>query len=273
MVSDTSRLSKQESLPSKTAADSLDPPSKSVMEVTCAPQNDGSDDPSPEELPEHRRPPLPSNLGGSSLLSGSAVSLGAIDPEARVELLGDDEHEEGEEELRLVSDATKRGPSDTNLEAHAAAHESEHLGGVVESTVLVEQGLLLSRATVHVDGIGADEALLHLGDVQESRVGGMEEGNAKWQPDTHDPELDTGRHEGAIDVTSLDSEPVQVKQDNSAKRQGQTTDADNGHITLPVQEDHASDEDSCPCYRKADVECAQVVQLSVGRSLSSDLES
>lgn len=84
----------------------------------------------------------------------------------------------------------------------------------------------------------------------------MEQGNAEWQPDTHDPELNTARHEGAIDVTGLNSKPVQMQQDDGAEGQWETTDANDGHVALPVEEDHAPNEDGRPCYRKADVEGA-----------------
>lgn len=106
---------------------------------------------------------------------------------------------------------------------------------------------------------GADEALLHLGNVEESGVGGVEQGNAERKPDTHDPELDTRCHVGAIDVTGLDGEPVEVEENNGAKRQRETTDSEDGHVALPVEEDHATDEDQCPDDGEADVEDAEAV--------------
>lgn len=44
--------------PGKTAADGLESPSQSVVDTTGSPKNDGSEYPSPEELPKERWPPI-----------------------------------------------------------------------------------------------------------------------------------------------------------------------------------------------------------------------
>lgn len=160
-----------------------------------------------------------------------------------------------------------RGVKCAHLEGHAGANECQHLGRVVERAVLVHECLLpAAGAAVGVDLIAADEALLHLGDVEEPGVGGVEEGDAKGQPDSHDPELDAGGHVGAIDVARLDGEPVQVEEDDGAKRQRKTTDAEDGHVTLRVEEGHATEEDQSPYDGQADVKDAEAVDRTAGVS-------
>lgn len=89
-------------IPSNAAANGLKPPAKSVVEAASAPENEGGDDPSPEELPEHRRPPLPALAGSSLLLGRCAVDFGSRDAKLGVELARDDEHEEGKEQLLML---------------------------------------------------------------------------------------------------------------------------------------------------------------------------
>lgn len=71
------------------------------MDLAGTEQNEGSDNPGPEELPENRWPPLPASALLDSLLHGGASYFSARDTEIAVELAGHEEHEDCEEELRL----------------------------------------------------------------------------------------------------------------------------------------------------------------------------
>ena len=99
-----------------------------------------------------------------------------------------------------------------------------------------------------------DETLLHLGDVEETAVGGVEEGDAKGKPDTHDPKLNTRCHMRTVDVTNLDTAPVHVHQGNGAEGKGESTQPQDGHVPPLVEKDHASDEDCGPYGGEDDVE-------------------
>lgn len=88
----------------------------------------------------------------------------------------------------------------------------------------------------------------------------MEEGNAKGEPDAHDPVLDARGHISSIEIPELDGDPVHVQQDDGAKREGQATNAEDGHVSLLVEEDHTADDNSRPDDGEAAVEDAEAVQ-------------
>ena len=55
----------------------------------------------------------------------------------------------------------------TYLETHAATYEREHLGGVVERAPLLDERLFLTAGSAVGSHVVPDEALLHLGDIEE----------------------------------------------------------------------------------------------------------
>jgi hypothetical protein len=109
---------------------------------------------------------------------------------------------------------------------------------------------------------------LGLSYVKETAVGSMEERDAKWHPDTHDPEFNVCRHEVTVCVAPLNSEPVNVKESDGAKRKWQSTDPEDGQSASGPQEDHASDEDSRPDSGKGNPPDAYAVHSQTGGCLA-----
>lgn len=101
------------------AANGLHAPAGGVVDVASLPQNEGGDDPGPEELPEHTGPPgylldspmqdrqltpeiiipFPASTHLDQLLHGSAVDRSARNTPRAVPLARDEPHQEGEEDL------------------------------------------------------------------------------------------------------------------------------------------------------------------------------
>lgn len=59
-----------------------------------------------------------------------------------------------------------------------------------------------------------DIALLNVGDVKETSVGGMKQGHPARKVDTHDPELGIPGHEIAGHDSELHGNPVQMQEPN-----------------------------------------------------------
>lgn len=77
------------------ASNRLESPSQRVVEATRLPQNDRSDDPCPEDLPENRGPPFPTSTTLDLDLVWRSVDFGTLDAEGGVELFGYEEHDDG----------------------------------------------------------------------------------------------------------------------------------------------------------------------------------
>lgn len=67
--------------------------------MTRLPKNDRRNDPGPEELPGHSRPPLPSPAHLHLLLHRGAGGFGAGDTPGTMPLAGDDVHQAKDENL------------------------------------------------------------------------------------------------------------------------------------------------------------------------------
>lgn len=77
----------------------LHTPALGVVDVARVPQNDGRNNPRPEELPEHARPPFPATALLGQDLHVAAVHLSAGDTERGVVLARHHPHDDGEEDL------------------------------------------------------------------------------------------------------------------------------------------------------------------------------
>lgn len=177
------------------ATHGLKPPALGVVDVARAVENDGRNDPSPEELPKDGRPPLPAATLLVGTLHRGATDLSAGDTEGVMELAGDEEHED----------------SQADVQAHADADGGQGLVAVVELLPPDLDGLAEGDAagTASEDAVGLGSVLgvllLGVGDVEESGVGGVEEGYTERQPDTHDPVLSLLGHQRSVDVARRDA--------------------------------------------------------------------
>lgn len=115
-----------------------------------------------------------------------------------------------------------------------------------------------------------DEPLLSVGDIEESAVGGVEQSNAEWEPDTHDPELGNFRHQRAIPVAQLNGKPVGMHQSYCCKRQRQASDPQDGHLTPNPEEAHAAEEDDGPSDGEDYPEDAHSAEPKLGLGVSGD---
>ena len=84
------------------ASHSLELPAVGITDATRLPKNNGSNDPSPEELPEQRRPPLPTSALLHSNLLRSAVHLSTGNAKAGVKLARDHVDDNNNKELNEV---------------------------------------------------------------------------------------------------------------------------------------------------------------------------
>lgn len=90
------------------ASNGLNPPAMGVVDVTRFPENDGRDNPGPEELPDHSRPPFPATTHLSLLLHRGTVNCSAGSTPGAVPLAGNDPHQGSEEYLMTVRRDTGR---------------------------------------------------------------------------------------------------------------------------------------------------------------------
>lgn len=201
------------------AANGLGTPAVGVVDVARLPQDVRSEDPRPEELPGHTRPPLPATTLLGLLFHDGAGNLGAGNAPGAVPLAGNDEHQDSEEDLN----------------EHGDADEVHDLRGVVETTELAEQAgvaLGLSSGIDEVLAIVVDVLLLKLGDVKEATVGSVEQSNTTRQIGTHDPELDISRHEVTDQETELNTPAIQVKEKDGRERQPEASDPDSRRVPV-----------------------------------------
>lgn len=136
------------------------------------------------------------------------------------------------------------------LSNHGNGHEDDELQSIVQTAEAADQ------ARPHVGALGVrrrvdEEAvfgvlLLHLRDMQEVTVGGVEQGEATGQIDAHDPELHVAGHDGADHDGNLAGNPVQMKKTDSRKRERERADSQDGVVAALDQIEHASSDDYSP---------------------------
>ena len=125
------------------------------MNMARFPENEGGDNPGPEELVSNTGPPLPSSTLSSLLSHNGTVDLSARNTPRAVPLARDDPHQNSEE----------------NLEKHADANNDQDLCCVSERTEFVDQtGLRLGRGGLKEMVAILSVLLLKLGDMEETTV-------------------------------------------------------------------------------------------------------
>ena len=114
---------------------------------------------------------------------------------------------------------------------------------------------------------------LRVGHVEEAGVGGLEEGDAKGQPDAHDPKFDHLGHEGAVDVGEGRHEPVAVEEEDGGEGEGQAADPQHRIVAPKPEEGHGGAEDDGPDDGEDYVEDGDAIetQLSLGVGRVSQL--
>lgn len=100
--------------------------------------------------------------------------------------------------------------------------------------------------------------------MQETAVGGVEQGDAKGEIQAHDPELALGREQREVHVSGLDGSPVDVKKDNSGEGKREVADSKHGHVAASPEEDHAARDDECPDEGPDDPEDAEAIESGLG---------
>ncbi|KAI6776489.1 hypothetical protein HG530_000434 [Fusarium avenaceum] len=74
-----------------------------------------------------------------------------------------------------------------------------------------------------------------------------------------------------VDITRLDSTPVEVEQDNSSKRQRKLPNPQHGHVATTPEEVHATGDDKGPDEGEDDPEDAQAIEPGLRRGRSVGL--
>lgn len=140
----------------------------------------------------------------------------------------------------------------SHLNSHSETDGNEDLAGMVETAEAVDQSTTALDIRGRFDEMLAlgNIFLLKLGDMKETSVGSVEQGNAARQVGAHDPVLGvTGKH-GANHDTELTDEPVQVKKGNGRERQAKASDSENGRTAMVDEKGHARHHggrpDTCP---------------------------
>lgn len=136
------------------------------------------------------------------------------------------------------------------LSNHGSGHEDDELQGIVQTAEAVDQagplvGALGIRRRINkktVFGV----LLLHLRDMQEVTVGGVEQGQTTGQIDAHDPELHVAGHDGPDHDGNLAGNPVQMKKTDSRERKRERADSQDGVVAALDQVEHASTDDYSP---------------------------
>ena len=107
------------------------------------------------------------------------------------------------------------------------------------------------------------ELLLQLGDVKETCVGSMEEGNPQREPYAHEEVLDVVRENSwdrpANGICDLRKNPVRMKECNGSERQRQTANLENRMVAVEPAKGHAREDESRPYAGIADEEDANPV--------------
>lgn len=160
-----------------------------IFDVPRFPENNGSDDPGPCELPETGRPPFPSATHRRFALHIGAVDFCTGNTKRRVEF-----------PRNQIDENRKK-----QLEDHATANQDNHHGRVVEALKLDHEA---TASWFEASALPCCELLLSFGNVQESGVGGVEKSNSKREIRSHDPILCIGRSHGSDDVSELRTNPV-----------------------------------------------------------------
>lgn len=82
--------------------------------------------------------------------------------------------------------------------------------------------------------------------MKETAVGSVEQGDTKRQVETHNPKFSVTGHERTKHETDLNSDPVQMKHNDSSERQTETSDAENRRLTVDDEERNATRDDDRP---------------------------
>lgn len=145
------------------------------------------------------------------------------------------------------------------LEDHPNTDEDHDPLGVVHVPQPAQPGVPAAIAAMRPSSpVRVRISLLQVGYMQEPHVGGLEQGDAQREVDTHEEVLDIIRQHdvhGASDrVRDLGKHPVAVQEENGSQREGQSADAQDGRVAVEPAEGCAGEDEGRPCRAEADVE-------------------
>lgn len=125
--------------------------------------------------------------------------------------------------------------------------------------------------------VRTSKLLLQLRDVEETSVGGLEEGDAEREPDAHEEVLDVvrqhRRHGGPDGVHDLAEHPVAVEEGDSGEGERHAAEPEDGVAAVGQAEGHAGEDEDGPYRAKGDVEDADRVPVGETRWHIVDGES
>lgn len=136
------------------------------------------------------------------------------------------------------------------LSNHGNGHEDDELQSIVQTAEAVDQARPLVGALGVRRGINKKTVLgvllLHLRNMQEVAVGGVEQGQTTGEIDAHDPELHVAGHDGPDHDGNLAGNPVQMQKADSRQRKRERADSQDGVVAALDQVEHASGDDCRP---------------------------
>lgn len=92
----------------------------------------------------------------------------------------------------------------------------------------------------------------------------MEQGDAEGEIQAHDPELALRRKQREVDISSLNSSPVDMKKNDGGEGKREVSDSQHGHVAASPEEDHAARDDEGPDEGPDDPEDAEAIESGLG---------
>lgn len=92
----------------------------------------------------------------------------------------------------------------------------------------------------------------------------MEQGDAKGEVQAHDPELALRCEQREVDISGLNSSPVDVKKKDGGEGKREVSDSQHGHVATSPEEDHAARDDEGPDEGPDDPEDAEAIEPGLG---------